>query len=104
MDDHEMIEADPLEPNSNVIQELQRNAQLVEQVIAGQEAAEISAAERKSRRRYTAELMAAHAAIEERQRLESTCGPTLKPRSSLTAPSGSPVRLREPVLPSMAAD
>ena len=103
-DDQEMAEAETLEPNSEALRELQLNNQLVEQVLAEQEAAELAAAKRESERQYTAELMAVHAAREERSRLESTCGPTLKPRSSLPVPSGSPVRLREPVLPSMAAD
>ena len=61
MDDQEMADAEPLEPNSDALRELQRNAQLVEQ-----EEAELAAAERESRCQYAAELKAAHAAIEER--------------------------------------
>ena len=104
MDDHEMTEADPLEPNSDALQELQRTAQLVEQVIAEQEAVEIAAAERESRRQYTAELMAAHAVHEERQRLESQCGPSRKPQGAMPQPSDSPIHRRAPVPPPTAAD
>ena len=94
-----MAEAETLEPNSEALRELQLNNQLVEQVLAEQEAAELAAAKRESERQNIAELMAFHAAREERSRLESTCGPTRKPQGTMPQPSDSPIHRRAHVPP-----